>query len=218
MPDALASLTAARADLGYTENPPGSNRTKYGKWYGADGQPWCDMAQSYWADKAGNASVVGRFAYTPSHAAWFQSKGRWHTGRDARVGDLVFYNFGAGRIHHVGIVEAVQSAGIVTIEGNTSAGNNANGGQVQRRFRSWDVGIVGFGRPAYSTSTSGGFGTMTDKEIRQEFTNQDDRIVARVVKELYGTQKEPAGIAAMVDRNKRKLNTLLEHFGLKTGD
>jgi hypothetical protein len=172
MPDAQASLTAARADLGYTESPAGSNRTKYGQWYGADGQPWCDMAQSYWADRAGNAAVVGRFSYTPSHAAWFQSKGQWHTGRDVAEGDLVFYNFGAGRIHHVGIVEAVRADGIVTIEGNTSSGNDANGGQVQRRFRAWTVGIVGFGRPAYG---SGGFGTMDDAAIKDEFKNVTTR-------------------------------------------
>lgn len=148
MSDAQASLDVARADLGYSERPAGSNRTKFGQWFGLDGQPWCDMAQSYWADRAGNGSIVGRFAYTPSHAAWFQARGQWHT--TPAVGDLVFFNFGAGRIHHVGIVEAVRADGIVTIEGNTSAGSNANGGQVQRRFRSWSVGIVGYGRPAYT--------------------------------------------------------------------
>lgn len=75
-------------------------------------------------------------------------------------------------------------------------------------------------KPFYggAPAPTGGFGTMTDAEIRTEFANQDDRIVARVVKELYGTKTKPAGIAAMVDRNKNKLNRLLEHFGLKTSD
>ena len=32
-------LDTAMAELGYRESPPGSNRTKYGNWYGLDGQP-----------------------------------------------------------------------------------------------------------------------------------------------------------------------------------
>lgn len=32
-------LDIARAELGTKESPAGSNRTKYGKWYGLDGQP-----------------------------------------------------------------------------------------------------------------------------------------------------------------------------------
>lgn len=150
MGNAAASLRIAQSQLGYSESPAGSNMTKFGAWYGMNGNAWCDMFQSWVADQAGNGAIVGKFAYTPSHASWFQSRGQWHTGRDVKVGDLVFFNFGSGRIHHVGIVEQVRSDGIVTIEGNTSGGNNANGGQVQRRFRSWNVGIVGYGRPAYT--------------------------------------------------------------------
>lgn len=31
----------AAKQVGYTENPPGSNQTKYGLAYGFDGVPWC---------------------------------------------------------------------------------------------------------------------------------------------------------------------------------
>ena len=34
-------LDVARGELGNTEHPAGSNRTRYGKWMGLDGQPWC---------------------------------------------------------------------------------------------------------------------------------------------------------------------------------
>ena len=34
-------LTVARGELGNTENPAGSNRSKYGLWYGWNGVPWC---------------------------------------------------------------------------------------------------------------------------------------------------------------------------------
>ena len=33
----------AISQLGYKESPSGSNKTKYGKEYGMDGQPWCAM-------------------------------------------------------------------------------------------------------------------------------------------------------------------------------
>ena len=36
-------LEIARAELGQTEQPAGSNRTKYGAWFGLDGYPWCMM-------------------------------------------------------------------------------------------------------------------------------------------------------------------------------
>ena len=36
-------LKLAAGELGYTESPANSNRTKYGKWFGFDGQPWCMM-------------------------------------------------------------------------------------------------------------------------------------------------------------------------------
>ena len=43
MPKASDILAIAQAELGYTENPRGSNRTKYGKWFKLDGNPWCMM-------------------------------------------------------------------------------------------------------------------------------------------------------------------------------
>jgi hypothetical protein len=60
-------------------------------------------------------------------------------------GELVCYRFDADNWpDHVGNVERVLALGwrdktfagyVKTIEGNTSAGNNANGGEVQRRYR-----------------------------------------------------------------------------------
>lgn len=46
-------IELARADLGYTENPPGSNLTKYGEAYGMNGVPWCVEALWFWFNEAG---------------------------------------------------------------------------------------------------------------------------------------------------------------------
>lgn len=43
MPTASDVLSIARGEMGYTESPQGSNKNKYGRWYGLDGEPWCMM-------------------------------------------------------------------------------------------------------------------------------------------------------------------------------
>ncbi len=47
-------IEKALAEEGKTENPAGSNKTKYGLWYGLDGYPWCAMFVSWVYDQAGH--------------------------------------------------------------------------------------------------------------------------------------------------------------------
>jgi hypothetical protein len=145
-------LDIARSQLGTHESPPNSNRVKYSAWYGMVG-PWCDMFVSWCADQAGEREAVGRFAYTPSHEAWFRSKGREVRIRDAKPGDIVFFNF-IGRTSHVGIVESNRGDGLITIEGNTNGGGSRDGGSVIRHFRSWRSGIVSVHRPTYKNQST----------------------------------------------------------------
>jgi len=51
-------LSIARGELGNTEVPAGSNRTKYGKWYGMNGQPWCMMFVQWCFAQAGAAELL----------------------------------------------------------------------------------------------------------------------------------------------------------------
>lgn len=151
-----AMIKAASADVGFKEGA--SNNTKFGKWYGLNYNPYCDMAISYWAEQSGNLDVVGKFAYCPSHVNWFKSRGQW-VSRDAaaKAGDIVFFDWaGDGVADHVGLVveDAKAGAAVKTIEANTSAGNagsQSNGDGVYRRTR-YRSSILGFGRPAYRTS------------------------------------------------------------------
>ena len=46
-------LQIAVGELGVMELPSGSNRTKYGSWYGLDGQPWCMMFVQWCYAQAG---------------------------------------------------------------------------------------------------------------------------------------------------------------------
>ncbi len=145
-------LALAASTLGYSESPAGSNKSKFGAWYGAQGQPWCASWVSWVFYHAGlplPATTPKGFAYCPYGVKWFRDKGQFF--KQPKAGDVVFFDWQKDGISdHVGIVEKVNSDGTVTtIEGNTSASNNSNGGQVQRRVRPMGV-IQGFGRPNWS--------------------------------------------------------------------
>lgn len=149
-------LLIATRQIGYKESPPGSNHSKFGVWYGCDRQPWCAAFVSYCFYLAGlplPATTAKGFAYCPYGVQWFRHQGRFD--KHPRPGDVVFFDWGKdGIADHVGIVEAVNGDGsVTTIEGNTSAGNNSNGGEVQRRVR-WLGSIQGFGHPGYNGVTS----------------------------------------------------------------
>ena len=156
---ALERIVAlALSQVGITESPAGSNKTKYGVWYGMNGQPWCDIFISWLAEFSGCASIIGKFAYTPSHANFFKKLGRWHT--TPQVGDIVFFDFpdSVMRIQHVGLVIGVESGYIWTVEGNTSSGtpgSQDNGGMVAKRHRPRNSSIVGYGRPDYTSLDKG---------------------------------------------------------------
>jgi peptidoglycan hydrolase-like protein with peptidoglycan-binding domain len=142
-------INVARSQLGFAEDPPGSNRSPYGKWYGMDGQPWCAMFVSWCADRAGAAALIPKHAFTPAGAAWFTERGQW--GKTPRLGAVVYFRWPSmGRIAHVGIVESVRADGtVVAIEGNTDSAGGRTGGRVMRQVRR--ANIAGYGYPAYAS-------------------------------------------------------------------
>lgn len=145
-------LAIAQREIGYKESPAGSNRNKFGVWYGMNEQPWCAMFVSYCFYQANLPLPIQMskgFAYCPSGVKWFRDKGQWF--KTPQVGDVVFFDWKRdGVSDHVGIVESVNADGTITsIEGNTSVGNDSNGEGVMRRTRTLNV-VQGFGRPAYN--------------------------------------------------------------------
>ncbi|MEL6578452.1 MAG: CHAP domain-containing protein [Cyanobacteria bacterium J06621_12] len=144
-------LQIAAREIGYKESPAGSNSNKFGRWYGMDFQPWCAMFVSYCFYNAGMPLPATKplgFAYCPYGVKWFKDNGKW--SNTPQVGDVVFFDWqNNGVADHVGIVETVNGDGsIIAIEGNTSVGNDSNGGQVMRRTRQRSL-IDGFGKPSY---------------------------------------------------------------------
>jgi CHAP domain len=142
-----AALRLAVGELGTVESPAGSNRTKYGAWYGMDGNPWCAMFTT-WAYELG-AGELGTnspphkkgvsYAYVPYIVGDARAKRNGLSVTSAPVaGDLVCYDWaGDGTFDHVGLFERWGGGSqFNAVEGNTSASDYSNGGQVLRCTRS----------------------------------------------------------------------------------
>jgi len=144
----LKALCSGLLDIGYSESPPGSNQTKYGVWFGHDGIPWCNLFVSYHLLVAGielckdfHALGVrpGRgSAYVPSTLLWLQKHGMARAPAQAIPGDIVMFDWhGDGHADHIGFCATRPNVhgGFWSLEGNTSAASDSNGGQVQLRQR-----------------------------------------------------------------------------------
>jgi len=143
-------LDTALAELGYRESPPGSNLTRYGKWYGLDGQPWCMMFVQWVFHQAGGANLLPlRTASCGALMRSAQAAGKW-VEEGYRPGDVVIFDFTGKKTgtDHVGIVIEPRNGCLYTIEGNTGDGSDSNGGQVLTRLRSMNV-VRGALRPDY---------------------------------------------------------------------
>lgn len=145
MTTACQVVDIARKELSTTEDPPNSNRTKYGAWYGLNGERWCAIFVAWVFAQAAMdlRKLLGPgIEYTPTLAALGRKLGLEVPRDQVRAGDITLLRFsGRNRIHHVGICaeDGVKPGGlVVTIEGNTSAGvvgSQDNGGCVAQRVR-----------------------------------------------------------------------------------
>ncbi|MBB2914447.1 hypothetical protein FHS43_005759 [Streptosporangium becharense] len=141
-------LRIIKAEVGYREGP--GRHSKFGEWYAThmvrdpqyETAPWCGMFVAWAAERAGVAEYVGQFAWTPSHARWFEVHGAW--SRTPEPGALVFFDWSGGKdiggVDHVGVVERVESGTIHTIEGNVDR-------VWLRRKKRDESKVVGYGLP-----------------------------------------------------------------------
>lgn len=156
-----AVIDVARAYLGTTEDPPGSNKTIFGAEYGLDGQPWCVMFLWYCYQHAGERKAFmggGQTASCSILLRWYREQGLTVPVEDVQAGDIVLLNFNGGKDpEHCGLVELVNYADSVknmcvwTIEGNTTPGyegSQDNGGCVASKMR-FGSQIVAVCRPQY---------------------------------------------------------------------
>jgi hypothetical protein len=151
----------ALTQLGQTENPADSNRSKFSIWYGVVG-PWCAMFVTWVFVQC----RLGRSTFKQgSTYAWVPGVvGDARAGRNGLMlahgpadGVLVCYEFsGDSLADHIGMAAEestlqrlvprellvakqhfgqLASGDFWSVEGNTGVGNDANGGEVQLRLR-----------------------------------------------------------------------------------
>jgi hypothetical protein len=156
----LAALEEAAKHIGKKEAPPGSNKTEFGVWFGVNGVAWCNIFVSYCFAIGSKYIIVNNFkgghgagiwadkgcAYVPTTEAWLRATGMWIGRVTPMPGDIAIYNWNGGEADHIGIVSKNLGGGAFeAIEGNTSAGNLSNGGEVMRTKRNLTQ-VNGFGR------------------------------------------------------------------------
>lgn len=137
-----------------TANAGNGNYTKYGEWYGLNGQAWCAMFVSWCANQASiSTGIIPKFALTESGMQTFQSWGKFENSVQyggsytPKVGDIFFLSYDANDTYHTGIVVSVSGNTMTCIEGNTE--NN----MVEIKTRSLtSSSLRGFGTPSYPRS------------------------------------------------------------------
>ena len=160
-------LALAREELGNREFPPGSNNVKYNAaYYGREvsgpGLAWCAVFLWWLFRQAGLAHLYyggGKTAYVPALMDWAVRQGL--VVSTPRPGDLVCFQFdNDGGPDHVGLCEEWDGNFVTTIDGNTGAGNEANGGAVmrRRRHRKYILCVI---RPKYEEAER----EMTDEQF-----------------------------------------------------
>lgn len=162
-------LKVAKSQIGTTESPKNSNKTKYGKEFGENGVPWCSIFL-WWCFKHAKAGALFPHDSNAADAQdqvvsrcggkWIMRKTRSRDTRKAylakaKPGDIVCFDFGnmSAWRSHTGIVESVSGNYLICIEGNTSEkGSQSNGGMVVRQRRLY-TSVCSAARPKWSGST-----------------------------------------------------------------
>jgi hypothetical protein len=134
-------LQAAASQDKTKESPAGSNKQKYGEWYGMNGVAWCAIFVSWVYDQAGHAigkiDTAKGYHYCPSAFNFWKKTGRLTA--TPKPGDIVLFDWNGDRSSdHTGIFIqwTVPGKTFESWEGNTSVGNDSNGGEVMKRTRS----------------------------------------------------------------------------------
>jgi hypothetical protein len=136
-------IEVAKKELGTKEVP--TNKTKYGKWYGLDGQPWCAMFVSWCFYKVAATDLIAQspkgYAGCQSFEAWAQKHKLTVPVDKVQAGDILLFDFNKEKKSvHTGIALGYNPHThlIDTIEGNTAGdnkGSQANGDGVYLKHR-----------------------------------------------------------------------------------
>lgn len=152
------ALRIGLGQVGVKEQPAGSNSGAMVRAFQAatdapgTGWPWC-AAYALWSYAQAGAAQPYRSAYVPALRNWYQAHNRKVTRAQVRPGDFVIFDWDKDSTpDHVGLFKRWMNPAhteFEALEGNTSIGNDSNGGEVMVRLR--HIGDVAmFARPVAS--------------------------------------------------------------------
>jgi peptidoglycan hydrolase-like protein with peptidoglycan-binding domain len=180
-------LQIASAENGVKEAPASSNKTKYGEWYNMNGVPWCAIFVSwvyYHAGRPlGKVDSQKGYHYCPSAYNFWKATNKLTD--KPKAGDIVLFDWnGDGKCDHTGIFVKWVDEGktFVSWEGNTSFGNDSDGGIVMQRTRNKST-VKAFVNP-------GVFEDTAEPVVHQLKKGDAGAEVSRVQKMLYDLEYE----------------------------
>lgn len=134
--------------LGVHEDPPGTNQTLFGTWFGVNGVPWCNIFVSYCfvegsgleicAGYHGSGTKAGKgCAYVPTTENWLLARRLSVNPNSIQPGDIVIYAWDRKSPTHIGMccTRPDPTKTFQSLEGNTSLASDSNGGEVLLRPR-----------------------------------------------------------------------------------
>lgn len=209
-------LDIARSYIGVKESPANSNNVIFNThYYGRevyDGLwglrfPWCCTFQWDIFRMAGCSALFyggKKTASCPTLYGFHRQKGQIVPFEEGKPGDIVLMSWYAKRnADHVGLLEANNGSTLTTIEGNTSVGNNGNGGMVMRRTRKKSE-VLAIIRPAYETLKEEN--EMTEKEINDLVDKRVKEAVEAAIEPLNKTiTKLVKGVFPKIHTNEENL-------------
>lgn len=133
-------VDTAASQKGIKESPANSNKTKYGEWYGLNGVKWCAIFVSWVFDKSGHplGFINTAKGYQSCQSGYNYWKAHNQITTNPQPGDIILFDWnGDGICEHTGIFAEWVEVGKTfrSWEGNTSVGNDSDGGEVMLRIR-----------------------------------------------------------------------------------
>lgn len=210
-----SSLDSKTGNAGY------NNYTKYARdlnnagYYNGNknGYAWCDVFVDWCFYKAYGKSVGQSLecqtgdlgAGCGFSAQYYKNKGQFYT-RNPQPGDQIFFG-SSSNVTHTGLVYAVDSSKVYTVEGNTSGSSGvvANGGGVFKKSYSLSYSkIYGYGRPKYGDNyTSAATTTSSSTYTLTQFVKDVQSACGARVDGIAGTETLSKTVTLSAKKNNK---------------
>lgn len=149
----------AEGEVGERES--GHNMTKYGAWFGMDGEEWCAIFVAWCAFHSNvSGTVIPQESFVPTMFSEFKGAeivlGENADSQTPQPGDIYFEGTSPTQLSHVGIITEVYSNYCVVVSGN-SGNNSTEVAETDVEFDATD--FYAYVRPNYATTdhTTGGW-------------------------------------------------------------